>query len=144
MIVFDQLKKNDPHLRLLTLVVLGGLGVLLVGLWYVQVVSGKYFQTNLETQSYRTVRMPAVRGKILDRNGKPLAENRPSYNVSLYLEELRPAFQKQYAVMKELYQKQLGRKLIRAEQIDLGQRSRFQVASNIVAQLSLRSVFHRW
>ena len=82
-------------------------------------VSRKYFQASLETQSYRTVRIPAVRGKILDRNGVSLADNRPSYNVSLYLEELRPAFQKQYTVVKELYRKQFGRKLTRAELIGM-------------------------
>ena len=48
---------------------LGGLGVLLAGLWWVQVVSARDYQANLETQSFRTVRIPAVRGKILDRNG---------------------------------------------------------------------------
>ncbi|MBI3849297.1 MAG: hypothetical protein HY298_03245 [Verrucomicrobia bacterium] len=138
MIIFDQLKKNDPQLRVLTLMVLSGLSILLVGLWYVQVVSGRYFQSDLETQSYRTVRVPAVRGKILDRNGLTLAENRPSYNVSLYLEELRPAFQKQFALMKGVYQKQLGRKLTRAERDELGRLTRYQAASNIVAQLSTR------
>ena len=93
---FDQLKKDDPQLRLIALVVLGGLGVLLAGFWWVQVVSARDYQANLETQSFRTVRIPAVRGKILDRNGMTLAENRPTYNVSLYLEELRKPFDAAY------------------------------------------------
>ena len=79
------------------MVVLGGLGVLLAGLWWVQMVSARDYQANLETQSFRTVRIPAVRGKILDRNGVALAENRPTYNVSLYLEELRKPFDAVYA-----------------------------------------------
>ena len=91
MLIFDQLKRDDPQLRVLAVVVLGGLGVLLAGLWWVQVVSARDYQANLETQSFRTVRMPAVRGRILDRNGIALAENRPTYNVGLYLEELRSA-----------------------------------------------------
>ena len=33
--------------------------------------------------------MPAERGRILDRNGLVLAENRPQYNVVVYLEDLR-------------------------------------------------------
>ena len=89
MLIFDQLKKNDPHLRAVATVVLGGLGVLLVGLWWVQVVCGREYQAHLEVQSFRTVRIPAVRGKIVDRDGVVLAENRPTYNISLYLEELR-------------------------------------------------------
>ncbi len=97
MLVFDQLKRNDPQLRLLTVAVLAGLLVLLVGLWWVQIVSARDYQANLATQSFRTVRIPAVRGKILDRHGLTLAENRPVYNVSLYLEDLRDQFQKTYA-----------------------------------------------
>ncbi len=97
MLVFDQLKRNDPQLRLLTVAVLAGLLVLLVGLWWVQIVSARDYQANLATQSFRTVRIPAVRGKILDRHGNTLAENRPVYNVSLYLEDLRDQFQKTYA-----------------------------------------------
>src|SRR5512137_559936 len=97
MLIFDQLKKDDPQLRLIAVLVLGGLGVLLAGLWWVQVVSARDYQANLETQSFRTVRIPAVRGRILDRNGLTLAENRPTYNVNLYLEELHNAFDTAYA-----------------------------------------------
>ena len=56
MLIFDQLKKDDPQLRLVAIVVLGSLGVLLAGLWWVQVVSARDYQANLETQSVRTVR----------------------------------------------------------------------------------------
>ena len=38
-----------------------------------------------------------MRGRILDRNGVALAESQPTYNVSLYLEELRKAFESAYA-----------------------------------------------
>lgn len=97
MLVFDHLKRQDPALRLLSLVVLSGLLVLLGGLWWVQVVRGRDYQNQLETQSFRTVRVPAPRGLILDRHGAPLAENRPLYNISLFLEELRPAFNEEFA-----------------------------------------------
>src|ERR1043166_4655423 len=92
MLIFDQLKKNDPQLRLLTLALCAGLLVLAGGLWWVQIVSARDYQEHLTTQSFRTVRIPAARGKILDRNGNPLAENRPTYNVNLYLEDLRKQF----------------------------------------------------
>jgi penicillin-binding protein 2 len=96
MLVFDQLKKEDPQLRAVTLIVLGGLAILLAGLWWVQVVSARDYQESLETQSFRTVRIPALRGSILDCNRNVLAENRPTYNVSLYLEELRKPFDAAY------------------------------------------------
>src|SRR2546421_11950484 len=96
MLIFDQLKKNDLELRAVALMILCGLVVLTAGLWWVQVVSSRDFTAHLQMQSFRTVRIPAVRGKILDRNGVVLAENRPSYNVSLYLEELRKDFDAAY------------------------------------------------
>src|SRR6059036_2306241 len=100
MFVFGQLNKNDPNLRWVALGMVAGFIVLVIGLWWVQIVSSRDYQSHLEMQSFRTVRIPAVRGKILDRNGAVLAENRPSYNISLYLEELRKDFDAPYA--KEL------------------------------------------
>jgi penicillin-binding protein 2 len=159
MLIFDQLKKDDPQLRLVAVSVLSGLGILLAGLWWVQVVSARDYQANLETQSFRTVRIPAVRGKILDRNGNTLAENRPTYNVSLYLDELRGSFDAVYLekaarARRELRQKeealgkQLNRRLTKQERKQfvftpemksrLRQQARYEVASNVVRQVSLR------
>src|SRR5438477_12273446 len=126
MLIFDQLRKHDPRLRLMAMVFVGGLGVLVAGLWWVQIVSSREYQANLEMQSFRTVRIPAVRGKILDRNGKVLAENRPSYNVSLYLEELRRPLEAAYSAeitrqraelkqQQEAQEKKAGRRLAKEE-----------------------------
>ena len=100
MLIFDQLKKHDPQLRLLALVIFGGVCILVAGLWWVQIVKAGDFQAHLETQSFRTVRIPAVRGKILDRNGEVLAENRPVYDIGLYLEELSPQFQQEFTRLR--------------------------------------------
>jgi cell division protein FtsI/penicillin-binding protein 2 len=97
MLILDELKKNDPQLRLVALVLAGGLFILLGGLWWVQIVSAREYESHLETQSYRTVRIPAVRGKILDSTGHILAENRPQYNLGLYLDDLRKQFDAAYA-----------------------------------------------
>jgi penicillin-binding protein 2 len=96
MLIFDELKKNDPQLRLVAMVLVSGLGLLLAGLWWVQVVSARAYEGHLETQSYRTVRIPAVRGKILDREGRVLAENHPRFNLCLYLGDLRKPFAATY------------------------------------------------
>lgn len=96
MLIFDQLRKNDLQLQLLALVVCAGLGVLLIGLWWVQVVTASRYQESLETQSIKTVRVPGVRGKIFDRNGVVLADNKPSYNINLCIEDLRSSFQAEY------------------------------------------------
>jgi len=97
MIVFDQLKKDDPHLRAVTWGVLISMAILLAGLWWVQIISYRHFSENQKAQSFRTVRIPAIRGKILDRHGVALAENQPSYNVILYLDELREEFKKEWS-----------------------------------------------
>lgn len=159
MLVFDQLKKNDPQLRVVAAVVFSGLATLLAGLWWVQVVSSREYQANLETQSFRTVRIPAVRGKIYDRSGVALAENQPIYNVSLYLEELRKAFDKAYLeqatrardelkLRADEQEKRLHRKLKKEEKKQfvltaqdknlLRQQARFEVASNVVVQVCRR------
>src|SRR4051812_11152362 len=89
MLIFDQLNKADRHLRVLSWVMAAGLVVLLGGLWWVQVVRSRHFVEAQGTQAYRTVRIPAPRGKIFDRNGAVLAENRPTYSISLFLEDPR-------------------------------------------------------
>lgn len=126
MLVFDELKKNDPQLRLVAILLLAALCILLVGLWWVQVVSARDFQNHLETQSYRTIRIPAIRGKILDRDGRVLADNRPSYDLTVDMDDLNPAFSRAYErllaaarqVQKQniaLAEKQKGRSLTRTE-----------------------------
>jgi penicillin-binding protein 2 len=156
MLIFDELKKNDPQLRLLAVALTGGLLVLLAGLWWVQVVSARKYESHLQTQSYRTVRIPAVRGKILDRNGRVLAENHPRFSLSLYLDDLRQQFDAAYSTaiaqvrvgQKQriaAQEKKLGRSLTKAERKQfalatgqlkqLREQMRFQVANSVVQQL---------
>ena len=94
MLIFDQIRKNDAQLQLLALLLCLGLAVLLAGLWWVQIVNANRYRESVETQSFRTVRLPAVRGKIFDRNGVALAENKPSYNINLYLDDLSGDFKR--------------------------------------------------
>jgi len=163
MLIFDQLNKADRHLRVLSWVIAAGLLVLLIGLWWVQVVRSRSYVEDQRNQSYRTLRVPAPRGKILDRNGVALAENRPSYSIGLYLEDRswRDAVQKEYkraeaAARKststerqpKLMEKFLSwfgyepaltqpRKLTANEKAALGREVRYSVTSNIVWQLGV-------
>ncbi len=157
MLIFDELKKNDPQLRLVAVMLLAGLGLLLAGLWWVQVVSAQEYQSHLETQAYRTVRLPAVRGKILDREGRVLAENRPRYNLSLYLDDLRKQFDAAYGVLRKqalaaqkqaiaAQEKKLDRSLTKVERKQFAftpeqiqqmrTQARLGVANDLVAQIS--------
>ncbi|MCL1856123.1 MAG: penicillin-binding protein 2 [Kiritimatiellaeota bacterium] len=67
----------------------GGLLFLGASLWSVQVVSGAELARAQDEYSLRRLRLPSVRGRIVDRKGEVLAENRPSYCVAVYVEELR-------------------------------------------------------
>lgn len=58
-------------------------------LWRLQVARGSQFESRVEIQSLRRVRLPGIRGKIYDRNGLCLADNRPTYSLALFLEEIR-------------------------------------------------------
>jgi penicillin-binding protein 2 len=140
MLIFDQLNRADRHLRVLAWVFAAGLLVLVAGVWWLQVVRSRHYVEGERNQSYRTVRVPAPRGKILDRNGVPLAENRPAFNVSLYLEDraLRDAFQAEYKKRRAEIQKAATgtkHKVTSAELKALARSSRYFVVSNLVAEV---------
>lgn len=160
MLIFDQLKKDDRSLRILAMVLLSGMLILMAGLWNVQIVSARKHEDNLRSQSFRSVRVPGVRGKIFDRNGLVMAENGPRYDINLYLEELPPYFLREYTnrVLPEYFAKNppppatnqarsglfglFGKKepsrprLSRATSAALQAEARYRVASNILLQVS--------
>ena len=101
MLVFDQLNKGDRNLRIVAWSVLAGLLVLAAQLWRLQVFSADRYRATQLTQSFKTVRMPALRGKILDRHRKELVGNAPRFRLDLYLDELRPQFKAEYQRIKQ-------------------------------------------
>lgn len=64
------------------LIILGFL-VLLAGLWKVQILRHNHYAARAEQNQIRSIRWVAPRGKILDRYGRPLANNRRSYTLSV-------------------------------------------------------------
>jgi len=58
-----------------------GLSVLAVSLYRVQVVETAAFKEDQREQATRAVRVPGLRGRILDRAGRVLADSRPSRDV---------------------------------------------------------------
>ena len=136
MLIFDQLKKSEPQLRVFSLLVLGGLSTLMAGLWHVQVISAKQYQANLDSQSYRTVRVPAVRGQIFDRNGRVLAANRAGFTVNVYLDDLRHLFRPEFERLRVEREQELDRKLTRAERAPLEPLARFNVINNAAQQVA--------
>jgi len=72
-----------------TAVMLGTFLLLMVSLWRLQISKVSQFTARQKIQSVRRIRLPGIRGKIYDRNGLCLADNRPSYSIALFPEEIR-------------------------------------------------------
>jgi len=58
-------------------------------LWYLQVVQGTYYHELAEQNRVRTVDLKPARGLIFDRHGELLANNVPSFNLYLTVEDIR-------------------------------------------------------
>lgn len=57
--------------------------ILLLRLWYLQIIRGDYFRELSEQNHLQAVYLPPPRGLIVDRTGQVLAKNRPSFNIEL-------------------------------------------------------------
>jgi len=91
----DTLKNPEQELRifrvraLLAVLVVIVLTSLLVGrLGYLQIVQHDLYSTRSEKNRVRVEPLPPNRGLIYDRNGTLLAENRPTYNLTLVRERV--------------------------------------------------------
>ncbi|MDD5199676.1 MAG: penicillin-binding protein 2 [Terrimicrobiaceae bacterium] len=93
------MRKGTPTFRIIFIasLVVACLGILVARLWWVQVVCADYYLKKVKGGSRVTVRLPAVRGEIKDRNGLPLVENRASFEVDFYLPDIVRAYKKDHA-----------------------------------------------
>lgn len=71
------------RVRILTAVATGLLVVIATGFWFVQLVQGDYYRELAENNRLRKLPVKAPRGLILDRKGRLMVENVPSYNLML-------------------------------------------------------------
>jgi penicillin-binding protein 2 len=57
-------------------------------LWYLQVIKEQELRFLSENNRIRLIKIPAVRGMIMDRKGRVLAENRPAFDVMVTPEDV--------------------------------------------------------
>lgn len=83
--VYDQVKKLVFYF---SLVVLCLFGLLLLRLWFLQLVKGDEFAQKSESNRIRIRDLPPWRGMIFDRRGEILVNNRPSYDAFVVLDDI--------------------------------------------------------
>lgn len=76
---------DDPRHRLglLAVAALSLFGALVARLWFLQIVEGPTLEARANRNATRTVVIPAPRGRILDKNGVVLVDNRESLVVTV-------------------------------------------------------------
>ena len=91
--------KLDDTLRktaVIAAVIAAAMFLLIGRMWYVQIIKGNAYKARIKGHSQLTVRLPAVRGEICDRNGIPLVENRASMEVEFYLPDIVRAWKEEH------------------------------------------------
>ncbi|MFN2627033.1 MAG: penicillin-binding protein 2 [Gaiellaceae bacterium] len=108
------------RLAILGVVVLAVFAALFLRLWALQVLQGSQYLRTAENNQLRTVRIPAARGPILDRNRTPLVTNAAATAIEIWPADLPKVYTERY---REL------RRLARASQVPL-----YQIAAAIKAR----------
>src|ERR1700758_3112609 len=80
--------RNDnrlPQVRLAaaSYVIVGMIGLLLLGFWKLQVIDSEKYGQMAERNRVRSIPIIAPRGRMLDRDGRVLVDNYPSFSVLL-------------------------------------------------------------
>lgn len=83
-----QVKRYRGRLMILLVLMTMGVIFLIMRLHTLQVAKQEVWLQNAPTEKEETVRLPAVRGNITDRNGLILATNQKNYELDINLEEV--------------------------------------------------------
>ncbi|MGQ9688751.1 MAG: penicillin-binding protein 2 [Desulfobaccales bacterium] len=98
-------------------------GLLVLRLWFLQLVQGEHLQQRSERNRIRSQELPPWRGMILDRHGNVLVSNRPSFNLMATLEDIADpaALARRLASLLKLEEKSLLTQIDKARQAGLHQ-----------------------
>ena len=77
----QEFSKNRIFLLLCSITVL--FSILIFRLFLLQIIHGEEYEQKLTTSILREVKLPASRGTIYDRYGRPLAVNHVAYSIQI-------------------------------------------------------------
>ncbi|MFA7060291.1 MAG: penicillin-binding protein 2 [Pedobacter sp.] len=84
-----EIMASKRRIILLSFVVGAIFFLLLLRLWHLQILSADDYRSMSENNRLRFVPVAASRGAIMDRNGKVLVSNRPSYSLAVVPQEVK-------------------------------------------------------
>ncbi|MDD5348612.1 MAG: penicillin-binding protein 2 [Chthoniobacteraceae bacterium] len=105
--------RSDLRLFCLAVLMFLGLGRIVARLWELQVMRGDVYASKIGSKSQVTVRIPSVRGEIRDRNGIPLVQNRASYSVDFYLQDMENGFRRRYGAVPKFLERRTQRQMMK-------------------------------
>jgi len=79
----------SKRFRYLTFFIVVVLSLLILRLWFLQVIHGPIYRIKSEKNRIHLENIPPFRGMIFDRNGDLLVDNYPSYNLFIIPEEIK-------------------------------------------------------
>ena len=78
----------QARLAIASYIIVGMIGVLLLGFWKLQVIDSDKYSSLAERNRVREIPVIAPRGRMLDRDGRVLVDNRPSFSVLLLRDDM--------------------------------------------------------
>ena len=84
----------QTRLAVVSYIIVGMIGLLLLGFWKLQVIDSDKYGQLAEQNRVRSIPIIAPRGRMLDRDGRVMVDNRPSFSVLLLRDD--PKLVEQY------------------------------------------------
>jgi len=79
----DEHKLPQSRLAVTSYLIVGAIALLLLGFWKLQVIDSEHYAQLAERNRVRAIPIIAPRGRMLDREGRVLVDNYPSFSVLL-------------------------------------------------------------
>lgn len=84
-----EVMESKQRILMISFVVGGIFFLLLLRLWHLQILNAEDYRSMSENNRLRFVPVAASRGAIMDRNGKVLVSNRPSFSLAVVPQEVK-------------------------------------------------------